>query len=428
MRVKGVLLTTSAILTAVFITITFVLRETPDINLYINEINNIVKMISDDWESIKTTNELSARLQNNAAASLDYTVICNNGNLIAATRSGLNETIHSAIRNRDTIVDIEVSGITVGKAIFYNDSVRIVRQNRAIYIFSSIILSITLLLIIFVYNLYLNLTLLRPFKKLQAHAGRIAAGNLDLPLEMDKHNFFGAFTESFDLLREELHKAKENERRSDQSKKELVASLSHDIKTPIASIKSATELMLFMTKDKEYIELLEGINAKAEQINALVTNLFHSALEELQALNVVTAEHHSTVIHELIKKVDYEKRVLPFIIPNCLIFADLMRLQEVFDNIISNSYKYAGTKIEIRTCIEDQYLVLDIIDFGMDVPKDELPLLFNKFYRGKNSDKKSGYGLGLYISKFLIEQMYGYIRCENCFEGFTIRLAFRLAG
>ena len=79
---------------------------------------------------------------------------------------------------------------------------------------------------------YCERSILFPFRKLQGFARHIASGNLDVPLEMDKNNLFGAFTESFDLMRNELSNAKENERKADRSKKELVASLSHDIKRP----------------------------------------------------------------------------------------------------------------------------------------------------------------------------------------------------
>jgi nitrogen fixation/metabolism regulation signal transduction histidine kinase len=165
-------------------------------------------------------------------------VITNEGRLIAATRHGLNEHINDAIRNRDTIVDITSDGVTVGKVVFHNDTENIMRQNRTSLIFASAITIITLLLIFAGYTFYLHITLLRPFRKMQSFAHQIAAGNLDIPLNMDRNNLFGAFTESFDLMREELHRARENERTADKSKKELVASLSHDIKTPVAYIKA----------------------------------------------------------------------------------------------------------------------------------------------------------------------------------------------
>ncbi|MDR1217504.1 MAG: hypothetical protein LBJ99_02835, partial [Oscillospiraceae bacterium] len=89
----------------------------------------------------------------------------------------------------------------------------------------------------------LDRRILRPFQLMRGFARRVAAGELDVPLEMDRSNAFGAFTESFDLMREELRRARENESASERSKRELVASLSHDIQTPVASIEAVAELM-----------------------------------------------------------------------------------------------------------------------------------------------------------------------------------------
>jgi signal transduction histidine kinase len=302
------------------------------------------------------------------------------------------------------------------------------RQNQTNLIFASVIIVVILLLVFIFYTFYLHITLLRPFRKMQSFAHQIAAGNLDVPLEMDKDNLFGAFTESFDLMRDELNRARENERNADKSKKELVASLSHDIKTPIASIKAVAEYRLLVAADSEEKEQLEIINTKAEQINSLITDMFHSTLEELQALSVNALEIPSTSISKLIYNADFEKRVEPFTIPNCIILADMLRLQQVFDNIISNSYKYAGTGIEVAAKFAEQYLVIEITDFGAGVSEDELPFLLHKFYRGKNANDKTGYGLGLYISKYFLEQMSGNLQCENRANGFTVRLMLRLAG
>lgn len=274
---------------------------------------------------------------------------------------------------------------------------------------------------------YCEINIIKPFRKLQGFARRIASGNLDIPLEMDRSNHFGAFTESFDLMREELKKARENERSADRSKKELVASLSHDIKTPVASIKAVTELMLVTAHSEKEKSQLETINTKAEQINSLITNMFHATLEELQALTVNAAEIPSTAICELIKSADYEGKVKAFKIPSCLISADALRLQQVFDNIIGNSYKYAGTDIEINAFFEEDRLVTEISDFGGGVSDEELPLILNKFYRGANSDTKSGYGLGLFISKYIMEQMNGDLSCENKQNSFKVKISLQLA-
>ncbi|HCC35364.1 MAG TPA: sensor histidine kinase [Ruminococcaceae bacterium] len=275
--------------------------------------------------------------------------------------------------------------------------------------------------------LYCNKRILRPFRKLRRFARDVASGNLDIPLSMDKDGTFGAFTESFDLMREELKRARENERNADRSKKELVASLSHDIKTPVASIKAATEFMLVTDRDDKDKRQLMRIGEKAEQINTLVTNMFHATLEDLQELSVTVSEIQSTVIPQLICSADYRGLVKPFEIPSCIVLCDMIRLQQIFDNILGNSYKYAGTDIEIRSVIDGRDLIIETIDSGSGVSGDELPLITGKFYRGKNAANQGGYGLGLYIADTLLSHMSGNLRCENRPEGFAAIVMLRLA-
>jgi histidine kinase len=67
------------------------------------------------------------------------------------------------------------------------------------------------------------------------------------------------------------------------------------------------------------------------------------------------------------------------------------------------------------------------MDYGPGISEEELPLLFNKYYRGKNVDGKNGSGLGLYISKYFMEKMYGHIYCYNREDGFTVVIKSKLA-
>jgi len=275
--------------------------------------------------------------------------------------------------------------------------------------------------------IYYQHKILAPFHKLEKFAHNIAAGNLDVPLEMDKDNLFGAFTESFDLMREELQKAREIEIKADKSKKELVASLAHDINTPVASVRSAIDILRLKAQDETEIKILDSANKKLEQIDDLITNLFHSTLEELQELKVVPVEIPNIKIYDIIKQADCNEKCRTFQIPDCLVLADLIRLQQVFDNIIKNSYKYAGTDIKIDAFIEEEHLFIEVKDFGPGVAENELPLLTSKFYRGANSSKTEGYGLGLFLSKYFMEQMTGGLLCENHNDGFTIVITLKLA-
>ena len=130
-------------------------------------------------------------------------------------------------------------------------------------------MSILELLIFILYYVYLQKTMIKPFQNLQTFAKHIAQGDLNHHYPWIKVNIFGAFSESFDMMRDELCKAKEQERIANESKKELVAKLSHDIKTPIASIEAVSELMSVKSKDEKEKQQLAVIQAKATQIDAL---------------------------------------------------------------------------------------------------------------------------------------------------------------
>jgi signal transduction histidine kinase len=228
-------------------------------------------------------------------------------------------------------------------------------------------------------------------------------------------------------MREELASARQSEYVANRSKKELVASISHDIKTPVSSIKAVSELMLLRAVDEKVIKQLNTIYAKAEQINLLVTDMFHATLEELKELKVTVIEEYSNVLNGMITNVNYDDQISCDPIPECIILTDVTRLQQVFDNILSNSYKYAGTRVTITSHVSRTHLEISINDYGNGITKDELPLLFNKFYRGNNVEGQSGSGLGLYISKYLMQNMQGDIECHNREDGFTVTLKIKLA-
>ncbi|MBO4809146.1 MAG: HAMP domain-containing histidine kinase [Lachnospiraceae bacterium] len=302
----------------------------------------------------------------------------------------------------------------------------------------AIIIGLTALCIIFIagawlFGTYINRSIIEPFERMKNFAGKVAEGNLDEPLTMDRGNMFGAFTESFDIMREELSESKKREIALQKKERELVASLSHDLKTPITGIKLTVELLQAQThKNNENTEILgklDNISKKAEQIDALVSDLFSSTLEDLGEFKVIVRDEPATVITDIIKKYDDRDLVKSDVPPNVLINVDTKRLSQVIGNIISNSYKYAETKIDVTYKILDEFLEMRIRDYGPGVPEDEISLIANKFYRGKKwaDSKEEGSGLGLYIAKTLMEKMNGEMLPENTEDGFAITLLIPLS-
>ena len=130
----------------------------------------------------------------------------------------------------------------MGKILIYNDGARIFEEKKRTTAFVLMAAAILQFCLCAGYLFYIRRAVIKPFDSMKDFARRIAGGNLDIPLEMDRQNLFGAFTESFDLMRCELKKARLAEAKAAAEKKELIAKLSHDIKTPVASIKAASEV------------------------------------------------------------------------------------------------------------------------------------------------------------------------------------------
>jgi signal transduction histidine kinase len=364
-----------------------------------------------------------------AAPALAYSVFDADGQLLASTGEGLAQDLNEALARRDTIVDIVVDTQVVGRLVVDNDTLSEMSayRTRAQAVAVSVLAALALLLALLLWRVHRNI--LRPFRSLESFASNIAAGALDIPLDRDRKNAFGAFTESFDLMRTELAAAREGERQANQSRKELLAQLSHDIKSPVASIKAISELAQVGEADALRRERLATIEAKADQVDLLINNMFHATLEELRELTVSPVETPSGAVAALIERADYRHLLSGPAVPACLVVADPLRLEQVFDNIIGNSYKYASTPLTLEAEILDGFLWLSLTDAGPGVDPDELPLLTRKFYRGANATAKSGSGLGLYIAQAFMERMDGALACENVEKegGFRVRLALRLA-
>lgn len=257
---------------------------------------------------------------------------------------------------------------------------------------------------------------IRPFNKLKFFAGNVSKGNFDMPLNMTRHNYFGAFTESFDRMREELKLSAEREAAANRSKQELVAELSHDIKTPVATIKATCEVMEIKHKDPDVQEKVAVIKSKASSVEHLIDNMFKATLEDLEELKVTPREESSLIIDSILGDLRfYGEVVRKDELPQCLILADRLRLEQVIDNIAGNSFKYAGTALEVSFNTDGENVHVLFSDRGPGVPEDELAMLTSKFYRGSaaESSGKDGSGLGLYLASRFMEKMGGGLEIRN---------------
>ena len=370
--------------------------------LLLNELAH--KMVLDDMPPENTDRE--------------YVILDRNGNAIYDNRSNYSEviTVETAMQKCYPYTYIIENNQITGSVVL-TDSRKQFDRLRTDIIAVYCVCGFLLIGAAAAFGAYIRKAILLPFARMKEFASYVAAGDLDRPLEMDKGNLFGAFSESFDIMREELKASRAREQ-------ELIASLSHDLKTPVTGIKLTSELMAAVfaqnkgqeiTVTEDMIVKMNNIYKRADEIALLVGDLFASTLEDLGAFKIKCSDENSAVIAELVSEYDDRRLVRISEIPQVIVHMDKLRLSQVIGNILFNSYKYADTPIDISFRLDESFLEVSIRDSGPGVPEDEIGLITNKFYRGKEHGDKEGSGLGLYIARILMDKMGGElsVRSEN---------------
>lgn len=359
------------------------------------------------------------------APEREYVILDRNGNVIYDNRSDRSEaiTVETAMKRRYSYIYITENNQITGSVVLTDSNKRFDRLRTNI-ITVYCVCGFLLIGAAAAAGVYIRKAIIRPFARMKDFASCVAAGDLDRPLEMDKGNLFGAFSESFDIMREELKASRARELYLQKKERELIASLSHDLKTPVTGIKLTSELMaaVFAQNEGQEITVTEDMIAKmnniykrADEIALLVGDLFSSTLEDLGEFKVKCADENAAVIAQIVSEYDDRGLVRISEIPQVIVHMDKLRLSQVIGNILFNSYKYAGTPIDISFRLDESFLEMSIGDSGPGVPEDEIVLITNKFYRGRAHGGREGSGLGLYIAKILMDKMGGElsVRSEN---------------
>ena len=276
---------------------------------------------------------------------------------------------------------------------------------------------------------YIDLKVLKPFNQLTSYSTELAKGNLTNPIKEEKSKHFGKFVWGMDMLRETLETNKKNELKLQKDKKTLILSISHDIKTPLSAIKLYSKALkedIYDTPQKRS-EALEGIDKNVKEIERHVSDIVMASREDFLNLTVNMSEFYlGDIINkiELLYKDKFSTLHTDFKVEafdNCLIKCDALRLEEVLQNILENAIKYGdGRFVNIKINEEEDCKLIEITNSGCSIKEDELPHLFESFYRGSNAEKKDGSGLGLYIAKSLMRMMSGDVFAKIDNDNFTV--------
>lgn len=345
------------------------------------------------------------------------------------------------------VLDLVVDDEYIGK-VAWNDFEKKYLNTGYTFLKASLAMWGVVLLAGYALMAYLFFSFIKPIEELENFATDIAKGELDKKLPIHKNNMFGSFVEGFDLMREQLKASFVRERKAEIARKELIQGLSHDIKTPLSVIKATCEVLELKLKRKEagmsdaereendeLIGKIASISDKADTISSLMSDVMHANLEELETVEVNPVEEDSTIVEDFLRNLsDYGNIILENDIHSCLVYMDKIRMEQVIDNVIGNSYKYAKTDIRVRFFMTEEmpladggstsFVKITISDSGPGVSADDLPLLAEKYYRGKNALNENGYGLGMYLCRLYMEKQGGGMDFYND-NGFTVELLLR---
>lgn len=294
---------------------------------------------------------------------------------------------------------------------------------------------IFLVAILFFIFIYIKNRVIKPFNQLQDLPYELSKGHLSKNIKESKNRFFGKFIWGLDLLRETLESHKNKELQLQKEKKTMVLSISHDIKTPLSSIKlysKALQQGLYLDKEKQQNALI-NINKKADEIEYYVNEIIKTSKEDFLNLEVNNTEFYLSELVARIKSYYIEKLQLiktDFIIndySDCIIYGDIERCLEAMENIIENAIKYGdGKQIEISFSKEENCQLISIINSGNSLPLNETIHIFESFWRGSNSNKNNGSGLGLYICRQIVLKMNGDIFANPTANQMQITIVLKL--
>jgi signal transduction histidine kinase len=304
---------------------------------------------------------------------------------------------------------------------------------------SSALLKIEFILFIFIAAiisllLYVRNSILKPFNILSEMPYELSKGNLKEDIKENKNRYFGKFLWGINALRENLDHHKIKQLKLEKEKKLLLLSISHDIQTPLNTIKLYAKAIAeeVYDTDEKKISAAKQIGEKSLEIEKFVKEIIKASSEDVLEIEVKNSEFY---LKDLIDKVilTYKEKcnlkMIDFIVEeysNKLVKGDLERAFEVIGNIIENAFKYGdGKEIKISFYEEDYCQLIKIFNSGETVSQNEFNHIFDSFYRGSNAKDKSGNGLGLYICKYIMGKMDGEIFAECEGEGMSFTLVLR---
>ena len=272
---------------------------------------------------------------------------------------------------------------------------------------------------------WINKGVFYPIRQLTHAMSCIAKGNFDYALQIEENNGeIEQLYKSYEDMRLKLKEASEEKIQNETQNRELISNITHDLKTPITSIKGYVEGIIDGVADtpEKMNRYIKTIYTKANEMDRLINELtYYSGIDSnripyhFHCINVT--EYFNDCVEDVGLDLESKNITLNYsnlLSPETKIIVDPEQLKKVINNIVGNSIKYIDKEkgeIEIRLLDEVDSIRVEIEDNGKGIEAKDLPNIFERFYRtdASRNSSKGGSGIGLSIVKKIIEDHGGYI-------------------
>ncbi len=384
--------------------------------------------------------EINQELKNHYA----YLIVRKGENIIYCGDDKVDETLYSQLPEYDVIqgdldggiyldgqsqhlikqMDFQFPDGQDGSAFIISNVDDLVPEVKSMLIETLMLGVIILLVAGITLTIWIYRSILGPLNTLQEATKKIRDGNLEFTLDVDSDDEIGQLCQGFEEMRIRLKENAEEKIQYDRESKELISNISHDLKTPITTIKGYVEGILdgVASSPEKLDKYIRTIYIKANDMDKLIDELtFYSKIDtnkipyKYSKINV--AQYFKDCVEEV--GIDMETRGIElgyfnYVDEDVMVIADAEQMKRVINNIISNSVKYLDKKkgiINIRIKDEGDFIQVEIEDNGKGIAAKDLPNIFERFYRTDSSRNSSqgGSGIGLSIVRKIIEDHGGRI-------------------
>ena len=299
-----------------------------------------------------------------------------------------------------------------------------------LYIFGAAFLLLILLVLVSKIIKIVYQDIILPIKELHKVTNSIQVGVFEERLHYDYSGEIGQLCHDFEALRSELSFSRENEKKLKEKEQLLLAYISHDLKTPLATISGYVEGIYTGIIKGEHIHEYTGIiMKKIQMLNGLIEDILEHSKAQLNEFRIEKRELYAKDFFLDIMKeaeADFSKNNRRFTyndIPDVLLTIDGKRIKQVMQNLFSNAMKFTqrGDLIQVTIELKEEKFMVSVKDTGLGIEATALPFVFQEFYRGEKARtlNVAGSGLGLSISRFIVEHHGGQIECDSILGEWT---------